>query len=165
MCNEKNEGLKYDAGKPMYALVPFSIIESVMGRTSTANYAEKQVLETAFHYQSEPTAANLENLLTKLTAMTMTIKGGGFCNYECLEGVAKVYEFGMKKYGYLNWTKFDATVENRLRFLSAFFRHFFKYLGNREATDEESGINHLHHATWNVIMLRYLTDEINEEKI
>lgn len=159
MCNEKNEGKKYDAGKPMYALVPFSIIEVVMGRTSTANYAEKQVLETAFHYQSEPTAANLESLLAKLTAMTMTIKGRETCNYECLEGVAKVYEFGMKKYGYLNWTKFDATDENRLRFLSAFFRHFFRYLSNRESKDEESGINHLHHAIWNVIMLIYLSEE------
>lgn len=159
MCNEKNEGKKYDAGKPMYALVPFSIIEGVMGRTSMANYAEKQVLETAFRYQSEPTAANLESLLAKLTAMAMTIKGRDTCNYECLEGVAKVYEFGMKKYGYLNWTKFDATDENRLRFLSAFFRHFFGYLSNRESKDEESGINHLHHAIWNVIMLIYLSEE------
>lgn len=165
MCNEKNEGKKYDAGKPMYALVPFSIIEGAMTRNATTNYKERQVLQTVFFYQSEPSRVKLNALFMKLIEIVAELEGKEPYSYVCLEGVAKVYEFGMLKYGYLNWTKFDTTEENRLRFLSAFFRHFFKYLSNRESTDEESGINHLHHAIWNVIMLIYITDESNGEKI
>lgn len=61
--------------------------------------------------------------------------------YELVECVARVREFGAKKYARNNWKKgFKYT-----RSCAAALRHIFKYLGG-EDNDPESGLSHIGHA-------------------
>jgi len=63
-------------------------------------------------------------------------------SWELVEGLSKVRMFGEKKYARDNWKKgFKIT-----RSLSACLRHIFKFLSG-ETFDQESGLNHLFHAT------------------
>ncbi len=62
-------------------------------------------------------------------------------SYELVELVAKVRDFGAKKYARNNWKKgFKQT-----RSLAAALRHIFLYLKG-ETNDSESGLSHLGHA-------------------
>lgn len=62
-------------------------------------------------------------------------------SYELVETVARVREFGAKKYERNNWKRgFKIT-----RSLAAALRHIFLFLSG-ETNDSESGISHLGHA-------------------
>jgi hypothetical protein len=65
-----------------------------------------------------------------------------------LTDVAKVLTFGANKYGAHNWR--EGIIHSRL--LSATMRHVNSYI-NGEDLDPESGINHLAHASCNLMML------------
>jgi hypothetical protein len=60
-----------------------------------------------------------------------------------LEEVAKVMEFGRKKYDRDNWQKVKPLKE---RYLAALLRHVIQYVTG-ETRDAESGLHHLAHAT------------------
>lgn len=62
--------------------------------------------------------------------------------------VAKVLDFGAKKYDPWNWTKGMAWS----RLLGAAFRHLFKY-ATGEDKDEETGLSHLAHASCCILFL------------
>jgi len=62
--------------------------------------------------------------------------------------VAKVLEFGAKKYGRFNWMK----GMKWSRLTSATLRHIMKW-NNGEDVDEESNIHHLAHAACNILFL------------
>ena len=63
--------------------------------------------------------------------------------------IAKVREYGLKKYGDPeNWRKVE--VE---RYRDAAFRHFMAYLDDPEGVDAESGLPHLSHLACNVAFL------------
>lgn len=64
-----------------------------------------------------------------------------YLSYEFLEEIAKVREFGAKKYTRGNWKKgFKVT-----RSLAAALRHIFAFLSGQD-NDPESGYSHLAHA-------------------
>lgn len=66
-----------------------------------------------------------------------------------LEAVAKVREFGCRKYGDPdNWKRVE-----KGRYRDAAFRHLVKYIGDPGGVDEESGLPHLWHLACNVAFL------------
>lgn len=63
--------------------------------------------------------------------------------------IAKVREFGTKKYGDSeNWRQVEVQ-----RYRDAAFRHFMAYLDDPYGVDEESGLSHLSHLACNIAFL------------
>lgn len=67
-----------------------------------------------------------------------------------LKDLAQVFMFGAKKYGKGNWK--EGFVYSRL--LDAVYRHMMAWFEG-EDLDPESGLPHLSHATWGLVILRY----------
>lgn len=68
---------------------------------------------------------------------------------QILFDIAKVREYGTKKYGDPeNWKRVE-----KQRYRDAAFRHFIAYLNDPAGTDEESGISHLAHLACNIAFL------------
>lgn len=68
---------------------------------------------------------------------------------EIIRNIARVREFGIKKYKDPdNWK----TVEPE-RYRDAAFRHMLSYIENPSGVDEESGLPHLYHLACNVAFL------------
>lgn len=69
--------------------------------------------------------------------------------------IAKVREYGIKKYGEReSWKKVDIQ-----RYREATFRHFMAYLDNPQGIDAESGLPHLSHLACNIAFLCELEEE------
>ena len=78
---------------------------------------------------------------------------------KALTEVSKVLTFGAEKYGSHNWR--NGMSWSRL--VSASLRHIFAWLGG-ENKDPESGINHLAHATTNLLfLLEYIFTDTGED--
>jgi hypothetical protein len=75
---------------------------------------------------------------------------------EILEGLARVYTFGSEKYGDNTWQGIEPK-----RYEGAAFRHFQDYRKGK-ILDDESGIEHLYHAMWNIGAIAYLTSGIDK---
>jgi len=69
---------------------------------------------------------------------------------EAILGMAKVFGFGAKKYGDMNWAVDGGLEYSRL--YGAVLRHVFAWYSG-EDTDPESGLPHLHHAMCGLAML------------
>ena len=68
---------------------------------------------------------------------------------EIINCIARVREFGNKKYGDSNsWRKVE-----KERYVDAMFRHLLKYINDNKSVDEESGLPHLWHLATNVAFL------------
>ena len=68
---------------------------------------------------------------------------------QILIDVARVREYGVKKYGEKeSWR--DVEVE---RYRDAMFRHFLKYINDPDGVDDESGLPHLWHVACNCAFL------------
>ena len=67
---------------------------------------------------------------------------------EALLDVARVFSHGSKKYGRHNWRK--GLLYSRLT--AAALRHIFAWLAG-DNYDAESGLSHLSHAAWNLLIL------------
>lgn len=66
-----------------------------------------------------------------------------------VEAVARVREFGVKKYSDPeNWRNVELQ-----RYRDALYRHWLKYLENPDSVDEESGLPSLWHVACNVAFL------------
>jgi len=65
--------------------------------------------------------------------------------------IAKVREYGNKKYGTANPDNWKANP--RQQYNEAAFRHFIDYLDDNESLDPESGLPHLHHLACNIAFL------------
>lgn len=66
--------------------------------------------------------------------------------------IAKVREYGLKKYGESeSWKQVDIQ-----RYRDAAFRHFMAYLDDPQGVDAESGLSHLSHLACNVAFLSEL---------
>lgn len=63
--------------------------------------------------------------------------------------IAKVREYGLKKYGKKESWK-DVEIE---RYRDATFRHFMAYLDDPQGVDAESGLSHLSHLACNIAFL------------
>jgi hypothetical protein len=68
-----------------------------------------------------------------------------------LRGVAKVFEYGAKKYAPFNWVDDGPNTEWR-RTYSSMQRHLHSWL-EREDIDPESGLDHLSHACTQLLIL------------
>lgn len=78
-----------------------------------------------------------------------------------LEPLARVYEFGAKKYEEGSWRKIEPTQENINRIASALMRHIAEWQEHYQttgefATDEESGLPTMAHVMWNAVELMHL---------
>jgi len=89
-----------------------------------------------------------------LSKEAMRFNGGktrwGLVDFDSIEDIAKVLEFGAQKYDDHNWKKglkSDEVVESLLR-------HIFAYLRG-EDIDPESGLPHVGHMGCNVMFLSY----------
>lgn len=71
-------------------------------------------------------------------------------DFESLEDMVKVLEFGAEKYDDHNWKKGLQTTEVS----ESLMRHLFAYL-NGEDKDPESGLSHLGHVMCNAMFLSY----------
>lgn len=68
---------------------------------------------------------------------------------EIINCIARVREFGNKKYGDSNsWRKVE-----KERYVDAMFRHLLKYINDNKSVDEESGLPHLWHLACNVAFI------------
>lgn len=65
-----------------------------------------------------------------------------------LEGLARVYEFGAKKYARDNWKR----GLSYLTLVASLMRHLLKFIGG-ENLDEESKLPHVSHILWNAQIL------------
>lgn len=79
--------------------------------------------------------------------------------YEVLVAIAKVMEFGAKKYGRDNWKE----CKKPERYVDAAMRHLHQY--TEEKQDSESGYCHLWHAACNLAFLIYLNSKREGERI
>lgn len=69
---------------------------------------------------------------------------------ECLEEIAKVLDFGSKKYDSWNWSKGFRWS----RLYGSTLRHLFAHMRG-ESKDPETGLSHLSHAGCNILFLIY----------
>jgi hypothetical protein len=72
-------------------------------------------------------------------------------DFESLEDMVRVLEFGAEKYSVDNWKKGLPTKE----IVESMLRHTFAYL-NGEDLDPESGLPHLGHIQCNAMYLSYM---------
>jgi hypothetical protein len=73
-----------------------------------------------------------------------------------LEGLARVFEYGSRKYSRWNWTQ-AADLEAEDRYMGAALRHYAAMqAGGVFARDEESGLYHLDHLLCTLVILRGL---------
>ena len=70
---------------------------------------------------------------------------------EALEAVAKVFEFGAKKYSAFDW-RYDGENTRWLRTYSSIQRHLHAW-AKCEDNDPESGLDHLSHAATQLLIL------------
>ena len=172
MSTIAEKGLKFDEGKPMIALVPmyelirFGVDDSYLSRLPEvmclegeevirewevllAMYAENIRSTPDIEYE----AGSLGKALALLNRYLVDRRDGMLTFYEVLYPIAKVYEFGANKYGLNNWRKFEPTALERYRFASAAYRHFNEFFKDRDKADNESGLPHIYHCVWNLVML------------
>ena len=78
--------------------------------------------------------------------------------HQIIFDIAKVREYGLKKYGESeSWKKVSAE-----RYRDAAYRHFLAYLNDPYGVDAESGLPHLSHLACNVAFLCELDKEEKE---
>jgi hypothetical protein len=124
-------GLKYDAGKPGYELVDFSVFHDLEPRSqglaktwdSLSTWADRGGGD--LHHALEDAAS--------LLCVTMPLEA---MRHE----VARVLEFGARKYQAHNWRK----GMRWSRLIGAAMRHLAAY-ERGELTDPETGLHHLGH--------------------
>lgn len=75
----------------------------------------------------------------------------GLVDFDSLEDMVRVLEFGADKYGDGNWQKGLLTVE----VCESMLRHIFAYLRG-ENKDDQSGISHIGHIQCNAMFLAYM---------
>lgn len=69
--------------------------------------------------------------------------------WDAAEQVVKVLQMGAEKYSARNWEKGMSWEET----YAAAQRHLIKWFQYHEDIDKESGLNHLAHAAWNILVL------------
>jgi hypothetical protein len=70
---------------------------------------------------------------------------------EALEAIAKVFEFGAKKYGAFNW-RYDGKNTEWRRSFSSLQRHLYAW-SECQDIDPDSGLDHLSHAASQLMIM------------
>ena len=80
--------------------------------------------------------------------------------HQIIFDVAKVREYGVKKYGESeSWKSVDIQ-----RYRDAAYRHFLAYLEDPQGVDAESGLTHLSHLACNIAFLCELENDISRKE-
>jgi len=80
-----------------------------------------------------------------------------------LEGLARVYEFGAKKYARDNWKR----GLSYMTLIASLMRHLLKFISG-ENLDEESKLPHVSHILWNAQILSemyYTRKDMDDRKV
>jgi hypothetical protein len=143
------EGIKYDQGKPKFALMPKNAIRKIANRME-ACYAEGDYgseLLRALYCENFVDAACFAMLLMDTDYKPQYSGGYDMIPHKSMVNVAKVLTFGAVKYGPDNWRIVPNAIE---RYESALFRHIYT---SGETIDPESGLPHLAHAACCIMFL------------
>ena len=81
---------------------------------------------------------------------------------KAIEEVVQVLDFGAKKYGRNDWRNFKE--EDLPKLMGAALRHIFAYMRGEEV-DKQTGVDHLAHASCDLLFLQELKYIINEREI
>lgn len=76
---------------------------------------------------------------------------------QLIENMARVYEYGLKKYERDSWRKFTPEQVKECLYDSA-LRHLLAFLDG-ENTDPESGLHHLDQCAWNCQTIRIIEEQ------
>lgn len=109
--------------------------------------------------QMQPKISDFANGVTIVPDQTIKSDGGKpqcrLVPSEIIRNIAKVREYGLKKYGEKeSWKK--VSVE---RYQDALYRHLLAYIDDPKGVDEESNLPHLWHIACNVAFLCELQKE------
>lgn len=116
-------------------LIPWDVLRGLMGSPTIDLLGEMGgVLPDRF---------TIKELLLSLLFLPPSVIEGG--HRALLEGAARVFEYGNKKYAFENWKSSDWEESDRRTYFAAICRHIVAY-DSGESVDPESGIHHLYHA-------------------
>lgn len=131
---EYDQKAKADAGKLRYDLIEGSVLPNLSG-------------EYPFEHL-KPGALTLNDINLAIHQCEFII--GGRTRF--LEELAKVYDFGCRKYSEKSWQ----TVPNgRARYESAIFRHIKDYKDGNWVNHEDGGVLHIAQVAWNLIAVKW----------
>ena len=166
---KKNEGMKFDGDKARWDLIPWSVIDSIKEHIDSLQHikSNEDAYELFFTGVSECRVnmdSSIDCALGILWLMcdndnSNTPGGDGWINvpWDQISKLADVYTYGANKYAPNNWQN----VEEE-RYFSAMMRHITSHIGG-EACDKESGIEHLTHALWNALTLKWKYDKQSDK--
>ena len=140
---EKELATKYNEGK-----VPLSIVHKTFLKAyfSRAEDGLRDLIYGVIDLAHETTTSGYLEVLLHLRD---TCLKKGFTTAYHVHGLARVLEFGAKKYARNNWKKGLKTS-----FLTdAALRHFEQLVIYGTVHDEESGLEHIHHALFSIYVL------------
>lgn len=150
--------IKQDAGKPPLSLLPASFFhnlpvpDALDKEYRSAAYNLRTSLEYLANYSAEPSdTSSFVWLINALTAVMDTYD----TSYAAATDLARVMEFGAKKYSRNNWR----LGFNDSRLLDAAMRHLTQWFDN--PTDDESGFDHRAHAMFEISAL---LDQVNARR-
>ena len=134
----------------------------ILSKYDLSDERRKHMLETFEKYGSI-TWDNLFEILTATPDQTIKADAGKpkltLVPQQIIFDIAKVREYGLKKYGTAeSWKSVDIQ-----RYRDATFRHFLAYLRDPQGVDEESGLPHLSHLACNISFLCELEKNNKEE--
>jgi hypothetical protein len=128
-------------------LTPYLIFNGVVCEHSNPEQARKEILDSFKETQTE--------IKDDTQPLGLRFNEGkrkwSLVDFDSLEDMVKVLEFGAKKYGEYNWQKGLKTTD----IIESMLRHVFSYL-NGEDNDKESGISHIGHIQCNAMFLAYM---------
>lgn len=112
-----------------------------------------------------PPTSNLRAQLIKMETEAVKADDGKvdwtLVPFEALEGMARVLEFGAKKYSRNNWKTGGGFKWTRV--LASCLRHLFAFMRG-EDNDPESGLSHIAHAQCNLLFIAYYLKMKNTAK-
>lgn len=156
--NTNTVAIKQDTGKPQLSLLPASFFHNLPAPDSLPEdyrnvaYDLRTSLEYLANYSAEASdTSSFVWLINALTAVMDTYD----TSYAAATDLARVMEFGAKKYSRNNWR----LGFNDSRLLDAAMRHLTQWFDN--PIDDESGFDHRAHAMFEISAL---LDQVNARR-
>ncbi len=164
MITVENEAARFNDGKEQFSLIDFNMFDNMYKyfhhiedvKTPSKCMTEMiKTLSTITHSDDSFTHAVMLPLLQALSyKLSLLYEGLPFYNnslydLRAFEAMAKVLDYGTKKYDRNNWKK---GYSNKFSTADSLYRHL-RQLIIGENTDEESGLSHIGHLMCNVMFL------------
>ena len=133
-------GVKYDAKKERFDLVPVVEWKQIVGSKPETGY---RIAESFVDYLVTKDVVKLINI------GHICIAALGSNQFAAMRKLAALYTFGAERYGDNNWKQLDSC-----RFINALGRHI-EDLESGSIYDSETGMHQCVHILWNVISILY----------